>query len=307
VHEVPAMSVLATSPLSPSKREGLEPASLYAWTYEHLLFPTWQKVMRGRSIFDHLAQMESTQWLCRDELEALQLRDLRALLDHAGANVPYYRELFGKVGLDPRGVTSVRDLAVLPPLTREIIHERYDDLIDPAHRGKNIKKGTSGTSGAPLKFEYGNESEAWRQAVRIRAYRWAGFRLGLPTLHYWAQGADLPHGIRAAKVKLDRALRRDVYVDAVRQDEKALMETVEIIRRMKPHVIVAYTQAAAHLARFILDRDLRDWDDIPVICGAEAVLAADRSALRRAFGRGIFETTAWEEEEGAWVRKREHG
>jgi phenylacetate-CoA ligase len=39
-----------------------------------------------------------------------------------------------------------------------------------------------------------------------------------------------------------------------------------------------------------VEHDLRDWDDIPVICGAEAVLPGDRAALARAFGPAIFET-----------------
>ena len=38
---------------------------------------------------------------------------------------------------------------------------------DPAHRGKNIRKGTSGTSGVPLRFEHCNRSETWRQAARL--------------------------------------------------------------------------------------------------------------------------------------------
>ena len=54
-----------------------------------------------------------------------------------------------------------------------------------------IKKGTSGTSGRPMQFEYSNESEAWRQALRLRGYSWAGYHHGLPVLHLWAQQASL--------------------------------------------------------------------------------------------------------------------
>jgi phenylacetate-coenzyme A ligase PaaK-like adenylate-forming protein len=55
-------------------------------------------------------------------------------------------------------------------------------------------------------------------------------------------------------------------------------------------VIICYTQSCAQFARWILDRRLRDWGDIPVLCGAEAVLAADRAVLTRAFGPHVFET-----------------
>ena len=265
-------------------------SAFYAWTYERVLFPGWQRGVRRRSTFELLSRLEATQWLPASELEALQLESLRALLRHAGARVPYYRELFRKIGFDPRGVRSRADLAELPILTRDVVRERYGDLISTLHRGKNIRKGTSGTTGEPLKFEYCNESESWRQALRLRAYRWAGYRLGLPTVHYWAQGATVRRGIGAVKEWVDRALRREVYVDAIRQDERSMRAAVELIRRFRPHVIVGYTQATALLSRFVIDQKLRDWGNIPVICGAEAVWPSDRASIARAFGPDVFET-----------------
>ena len=65
---------------------------------------------------------------------------------------------------------------------------------------------------------------------------------------------------------------------------------LDSLRRTRPEVIVCYTQSCAQFARWIVDKGLRDWDDIPVICGAEAVLLADRAMLAKAFGPGIFET-----------------
>jgi phenylacetate-CoA ligase len=188
---------------------------LYAWAYEHVLFPTWQRVVRSRAIFDQVAWLETSQWLPADRIERVQLASLRALLLHAASQVPYFRELFSRIGFDPRDVTERAHLAELPLLTRDIVRERYDDLVDPASRATNIHKGTGGTTGSPLRFEYCNQSESWRQAIKLRGYRWGGYRLGLPTLHYWAQGAAIPRGLRAAKVRLDRALRREVYVDAI--------------------------------------------------------------------------------------------
>jgi phenylacetate-CoA ligase len=54
--------------------------------------------------------------------------------------------------------------------------------------------------------------------------------------------------------------------------------------------MVCYTQAAADLARYVNEHGLRDWDDIPVICGAERLFASDRPAMEKAFGKGLFET-----------------
>lgn len=275
---------------SPSRLPRASARGLYACAYEAYLYPAWQRVVRRRPIGTHLQVLEASQWLQPEARDRLQLDSLRALLDHASRNITYWRELFGNLRFDPREVRSLGDLSVLPVLTREIINERYDDLVDPAHRGRNIHKGTSGTSGVPLKFEYCNESEAWRQATRLRGYGWAGYRMGLPTVHYWGAGSGVPRGLAGGKVHLDRALRREVYVDAAKQDEASLCNAAAVFSRIKPHCIIAYTQALAAFARWAAERGLRDWPDARVLCGAEALLPHDREAIASAFGPHIFET-----------------
>ena len=269
-------------------RGAIDPAEVYAWTYERLLFPAWQSLVHGRAIKDHLERLESTQWQDASALERDQVASLRALLTRA-RRAKYYRELFAKIGFDPRDLTSREDLQQLPLLTREIIHARYDDLLDP-ERGDTIRKGTSGTTGRPMRFEYSAESETWRQAMRLRGYGWAGYRHGLPVLHFWAPSPLAPHGMNAAKIRLDRALRREVYLDSTRQDGASLARAVEVVKRRRPHVLIGYSKATALFAHYINDRGLRTWaEDIPVICAAESLHAADRAAIERAFGPA-FET-----------------
>jgi phenylacetate-CoA ligase len=259
----------------------------YGSAFQALFMPAWERGVRGRDTLTHLASLERSQWFSREELNRLEVRALRELLCYAGKNVPYYRELFQKLGFDPRGVRSRADLAELPLLTREIVRERYADLVDQLHRGQNIRKGTSGSTGKPLKFEYSRTSECWRQAIKTRGYGWAGYRPGRPAFFYWAAVAA---GRPSLKVRVDRLLKRETFFDSMKQDEAARRAALELLRRSRPEIIVCYTQACAQFARWIADNNLRDWDDLPVICAAEAVLPADRAVLSRAFGPDIFES-----------------
>jgi phenylacetate-CoA ligase len=262
----------------------------YAWAYGEILFPTWQRVVRRRPIGAHLEHLRQSQWHDADTIARRQTESLRALLAYAGRHVPYYERLFADVGFDPRAVTSTSDLARLPLLTRAMVRERYDDLCDPAHRGRTIEKQTSGTSGVPLRFEYSQESETWRQATRLRAYEWAGYRPGRRALHYWGTGTRLPRGLRAIKTRMDRALRREVYVDCGHQDERAMRDFARTLGRLQPHALIAYTRALAVFARWALETRARAWDDVAVIAGAEAMLPADRAAIAQAFGPDVYET-----------------
>lgn len=258
----------------------------YAAVFQRVL-PFWEGVVRRRATLQHLDYLERSQWLSADERRVHCDRAVERLVLHAATHVPYYRELFRAHRLDPRSIRTREDLAIVPLLTREIVRERYDDLVDPSHRGKNLKKGTSGTTGKPLKFEYSRASECWRQATKLRGYGWAGYRPGRKTFYYWAA---VSAGPPTPKIRLDRAVRRETYVDSMRQDEASRRHALETLRKMRPEVIVCYTQSCAQFARWIVERGLRDWDDIPVICGAEGVLEADRAMLACAFGPGIFET-----------------
>jgi phenylacetate-coenzyme A ligase PaaK-like adenylate-forming protein len=265
-------------------------ARAYAHLYSDVLWPAWERFARRRATVEYLELLERSQWAAPEDIERQQLASLRALLAHAGANVPYWRETFRRLGFDPRDVRRREDIAALPVLTRDMVRERYTELVDPALAPTNLKKGTSGSTGAPLRFEYSRESECWRQAAKLRGWGWGGYRPGLPTLHYWARLHDLPPGARGLKMRVDRVFKREVYVDSMRQDEEGRRHALTVLRRQRPSVIICFTQSLAQFARWVNDRGLRDWDDIAVLCGAEALLASDRDVLTRAFGPHVFET-----------------
>jgi phenylacetate-CoA ligase len=268
---------------------------LYATAYESVLYPTWQGAVRGRPVGAQRRVLARTQWMQRDDRDRMQLTSLRALLEHAAANVPYYRELFAKLKFDPRDVRSAADLVALPILTRDIVRERIDDLVDPATRGKNYASVTgaacaSGATDVALRFEHCNQSEAWRRAVRLRSYGWAGYRLGMPAIHYAGRDVGPTGGLHGRKVRLHRALRREFHVDAANQDEGSLRSFAELVGRVRPHAIVAYARAIASFARWVAEQGARDWPDTHVIACAEALTPPDREAIASVFGHEVYET-----------------
>jgi phenylacetate-CoA ligase len=261
---------------------------VYGGIYRAVLMPGWER-LRGRPMFERLRYLERSQWEPASSVRALQLMELRRLLVHAGRRIPYYREVFATAGFDPRRLAALDDLAKLPLLSKEIIRARYRDLVDPDTAPTHIRKQTSGSSGQPFAFEYDRDSEVWRQAVKWRTYRWGGYRPGMRCFYYW--GMPLPlRGTHGAKVRLDRALRRERYVDCLVQNDAALSRAADALRRFRPEVVVGYSIALATLARFITDRGLRDWDRIAVIGSSEPLYEEDRAALVAAFGDGVFDT-----------------
>src|SRR5262249_43271050 len=157
-------------------------------------------------------------------------------------------------GVRPEQVRTPDDLCRLPVLTREEAQTSTGERSATIPPLPTIHKSTSGTLGKPLRFAYDVGSEHWRQAVRLRGYWWAGYRPGARALHYWAPPATPPPALRRLKIALDRLARREHYVDCTVRGDAELLRVVEGIRRLRPEVLVCFTQAGVDLARFITER-----------------------------------------------------
>lgn len=257
---------------------------LYGQLLAKTLFPAFEAA-RGRPTIPLLRYLDETSQWSANELRDLQTGFLRRLLRHAYRHTTYYKRILDERGLRPEDFSSPADLDKLPLLDRPTLRATMIERAATAPPGGIIRKTTSGSSGQPVEVLYNAESRHWRDAIRMRGYGWGGYRLGERTLHYWG---FVPQASQTwwkrTKVVIDRFVKRDMFIDCTPRGEQALLEVIDQIRRFKPRAIIAYASGAGALARFINDRNLRDWDTIPVLTGAEGLLPHDRSEIRRAFG-----------------------
>jgi phenylacetate-CoA ligase len=257
---------------------------LYGQLLAKALFPAFEAA-RGRPTVPLLRYLEETSHWSASELRELQTGLLRRLLRHAYRHTAHYRRVLDERGLRPEDFTSPADLHKLPLLDRATLRASMLERSANAPPAAVIRKVTSGSSGQPVEVLYNAESRHWRDAIRLRGYGWGGYQMGQRTLHYW--GFVPPPGLtwyKRTKTDLDRLLKRDLYIDCTPRGEAALLDVVDKIRRFKPQAIIAYASGAGALSHFINARGLRDWDNIPVLTGAEGLLPHDRAAIDKAFG-----------------------
>ncbi|WP_405935088.1 phenylacetate--CoA ligase [Streptomyces longwoodensis] len=118
-----------------------------------------------------------------EALRALQLERLRASLEHAYANVPFYRESFDKAGVRPEDCRSLGDLARFPFTTKADLREHYPYgmFAVPRDRIRRLH-ASSGTTGRPTVVGYTDaDLGTWSDMV-ARSIRAAGGRPG-DTVH----------------------------------------------------------------------------------------------------------------------------
>ncbi len=114
-----------------------------------------------------------------DELQALQLKRLRATLQHAYANSPVYRAKFDAAGVHPDDCRSLADLAKFPFTTKADLRDNYPFGMFAVPREKCARiHASSGTTGKPTVVGYTlRDIDTWA-TVMARSIRASGARPG---------------------------------------------------------------------------------------------------------------------------------
>lgn len=182
-----------------------------------------------RAAIDDLEPIERAS---RDELAALQLERLRAVLHHAYANVPLYRERFDAACVHPSDLKHLGDISMFPYTVKDDLREHYPFgmLAVPREQLARIH-ASSGTTGRPTVVSYtANDIDVWAQLV-ARSMRAAGVRRG--DLVHVAYGYGLFTGGLGAHYGAER-LGCTVIPMSGGQTEKQ----VRLITDLRPSVIM---------------------------------------------------------------------
>ena len=114
-----------------------------------------------------------------DELRSLQLKRLRATLEHAYANSPVYRAKFNAAGVRPSDCQSLADLAKFPFTTKKDLRDSYPFGMFAVPREQCVRiHASSGTTGKPTVVGYTRaDIDLWADLM-ARSLRAAGARPG---------------------------------------------------------------------------------------------------------------------------------
>jgi phenylacetate-CoA ligase len=205
--------------------------------------------LKGKRTHARLEELERTQWYSPEELKVLQLQRLRPLLEYAYREVPYYTQLFNEHDLQPWRITSLKDFARIPHLTKQIIRERFDDLRPRTRLRRATRITTGGSTGAPMTLLVDAERNAFADAVRLRAHRWFGVDIGSREVALWGSPIEVTKQ-DALRVLRDRMLNYRL-LSAFDLGEPALSRYAQILRRERPEKVFGYASALYLLARYL--------------------------------------------------------
>ena len=137
----------------------------------------WPAVTEGRAaaLLALQAQLSSCEWFTREALQQAQERQLQAVLQHAYAEVPFYRERLGAAGYRPGQPFALAQLSAVPVMTRADAQAAGANLFAgrlPAHHGTVSAGETSGSTGRPLQYRSSALEQLYWEAFTLRDHAW---------------------------------------------------------------------------------------------------------------------------------------
>ncbi|MCG3203041.1 MAG: hypothetical protein NFCOHLIN_02958 [Gammaproteobacteria bacterium] len=225
-----------------------------------------------------------------DQIRTLQNKRLKAIVARAATKVPYYRDLFRRLGLDPREIMSVEDLKVLPLLTRAEVQERLAEFVsDDYEQLTTTLWRTSGTTGTGLVFPMTlrAEREQWALWWRYRA------RFGIDRSTWYA------HFYGRSVVPLDQTTPpfwrvnypgKQILFSGYHMSDRVLGHYVRELNRRRPPWIQGYPSLLSVLAGYMLNAgESLSYRPIAVTTGSETLLPYQRAMIEKAFGAACHE------------------
>ncbi|MHB9101391.1 MAG: phenylacetate--CoA ligase family protein [Sulfuricella sp.] len=218
---------------------------IYTRVVSSVLFPLQEQLKHHNTVAVRRA-MERSQWWPAAQILQWQIDSLRAFLCGVQNHVPYYHDLFARIGFDPREVIDLAGLSRLPFLTKEVIRAQTEALKADNAQGL-ARFNTGGSSGEPLIFYIGKERVSHDVAAKWRATRWWGVDIGDPEIVVWGSPIELGSQDRVRQVR-DKLMRTKL-LPAFEMSADNLDKFVADIRAMRPKMLFGYPSAIAHIAR----------------------------------------------------------
>lgn len=219
-----------------------------------------------------------TRW-STDECTAYQFDKLRTLLIDAASHVPYYRELFARIGFDPHAdFRELADLTALPILTKSDIRRHAGALQRSPRPRRSICERTSGSTGEPLAVWISPAQIAVEKATVWRHWRGLGYRFRDPVAivrtYVPRDGEPL--------WRYDR-LRNFLFLSAYHLDRHNATIFLQRLLRFRPKFLRGYPTSLAILADAAHDHGVHMQGIRAILTASETLTVDTRSHLTQTF------------------------
>jgi len=208
----------------------------------------------GYEAVNYMKELNKTEYASLDELKKIQSLKLQKLIQEVYNYVPYYKKIMDNKGIKPSDIKKENDLKLLPVLTKDIIRDNFNDLINKKYQLNNMELiTTGGTTGKPMKFYFG------KHEIGIRSAHW----------ERWKKLAGVEKFEKFMYIGMDENAKNNPQYDGTITlfnfylmasfgiDDKLMHKYLKKILDYKPLYLRGYASACYLLADFFKRNDIK--------------------------------------------------
>ncbi len=232
--------------------------------------------------------LAKTQWLKKQQLEELQIKLLKRIINNCYHKVPYYTNMMDNLGIRVEDINTLDDIKLFPILTKTDVIQAGDAIISRKYPKWLTRTAyTGGTTGTPLQikrnlFSIGNE-----HAFVRRQWDWAGIGLRDKCAYLTGRLIAKPDQEDALLYSYDPFMR-ELILSTYHLTSDTAQKYARIIRDYAVKAVIGYPSAVFLLAKVSLSAGI----EVPlkaVLTSSETLTTSMRSLIAKAFNCKVFD------------------
>lgn len=244
---------------------------------------------RGKKIGQIFKELEANQRLTSENIRDLEIKKLKKLVEHCYRTVPYYKNNFDKIGVKPDDIRNFDDYKKIPFLSKSDVRKNYDSLISESFQKKNIfRSSTGGSTGEPLNFCHSLYYRQISDAIIMRYWGWAGWRLADKVAWLWGAPQETA-ALSMLKGNFLWWLNRRKLLNAFDINEKKMEGLISDIRDFKPKYLNGYATTLETFANFLIAKGVEIDGIKGIFSTAERLFPKQRAIIEKAFGCKVYD------------------
>jgi phenylacetate-CoA ligase len=237
----------------------------------------------SRTVSRYFFFRNSQQWT-REQIDAYHDAKLREVIRHAGKYVPYYRNLFREIGVDPNTFRGREDIHRIPLLDKDIVRSQPEAFVaDVSHHYHTMWEKTSGSTGTPLRILLDMGSRANKFATVYRAYEWAGYRPGRRVFMIKGLSESKPHDYGFTRQQ------NQLYFNSSRLTEENCLAVGKLLNQFRPSFYVGYTRSFIDFHKVLKVHNIPIPKPVGMFCYGETTTPEMREYVENAYNTHLFD------------------
>ncbi len=251
----------------------------------------WLRRAAGNAyVLAHLPRQTALPFATRQCIERARDARVRQMVRHAAATVPYYREAFRRLALDPRQMRTASDLLQLPLVEKDDLRRDPERFVSTSWLGRHsLPFVTSGTTGERACIHHDplglltNIAFGERERQVIKGLLGTAFGYREAIIGYTTATIGKVWGFYRENTYLP--LRPDRLVLSV---QTPMHENVEAVNRFRPDVLKTYGSYLEALSRAVAAGTLELFRPKLLMYGAEPMSPQSRHDVEAVLGAPVL-------------------